>query len=144
MKNGATALDVSCPNNTLPCSMSGEMKTKDTEMSNLAKVECEGLFGDDVDFKVVKKHVLYQKQNKDLQDLKHTVSAARLDMQLMQKKYQDEINCLGLHLRSLAQAASGYQKVLVENRKLYNQVQDLKGERLLALTLTIVDIVVMP
>lgn len=28
----------------------------------------------------------------------------------------------------LASQASGYQKVLEENRKLYNQVQDLKGE----------------
>jgi hypothetical protein len=27
----------------------------------------------------------------------------------------------------LAHAASGYHKVLEENRKLYNQVQDLKG-----------------
>lgn len=27
----------------------------------------------------------------------------------------------------LAHAASGYQKVLEENRRLYNQVQDLKG-----------------
>lgn len=28
---------------------------------------------------------------------------------------------------SLAQAAAGYRKVVDENRKLYNQVQDLKG-----------------
>ncbi|KAK2965214.1 hypothetical protein RJ640_019969 [Escallonia rubra] len=34
----------------------------------------------------------------------------------------------GLHIRGLAHAASGYHKVLEENRKLYNQVQDLKGE----------------
>ena len=33
----------------------------------------------------------------------------------------------GRHLFSLAHAASGYHKVLEENRKLYNQVQDLKG-----------------
>ncbi|KAK0600915.1 hypothetical protein LWI29_019570 [Acer saccharum] len=33
----------------------------------------------------------------------------------------------GKHLHSLASAASGYQRVLEENRKLYNQVQDLKG-----------------
>lgn len=32
------------------------------------------------------------------------------------------------HLNSLAQSASGYHKVLAENRKLYNQVQDIKGE----------------
>lgn len=33
----------------------------------------------------------------------------------------------GRHLFSLAHAATGYHKVLEENRKLYNQVQDLKG-----------------
>lgn len=31
-------------------------------------------------------------------------------------------------MHSLASAASGYHKVLEENRKLYNQVQDLKGK----------------
>lgn len=30
-------------------------------------------------------------------------------------------------MHMLAHAASGYQKVLEENRRLYNQVQDLKG-----------------
>lgn len=34
----------------------------------------------------------------------------------------------GLHVHGLAHAASGYHKVLDENRKLYNQVQDLKGK----------------
>lgn len=35
---------------------------------------------------------------------------------------------LGKHLHGLAHAASKYHKVLEENCKLYNQVQDLKGE----------------
>jgi len=30
-------------------------------------------------------------------------------------------------MHGLAQAASGYHKVLEENRRLYNEVQDLKG-----------------
>ena len=42
-------------------------------------------------------------------------------------KYSEDLNILGRHLFSLAHAASGYHKVLEENRKLYNQVQDLKG-----------------
>lgn len=33
----------------------------------------------------------------------------------------------GMHIHGLAHAASGYHRVLEENRKLYNQVQDLKG-----------------
>ena len=31
-------------------------------------------------------------------------------------------------LQGLVQAASGYHSVLAENRKLYNEVQDLKGK----------------
>lgn len=37
---------------------------------------------------------------------------------------------LGLHIHGLAHAASGYHRVLEENRKLYNQVQDLKGNKI--------------
>ncbi|CAN0914117.1 Kinesin-like protein KIN-14G [Linum grandiflorum] len=48
-------------------------------------------------------------------------------MRFFQTKYLEEFNSLGKHLYSLAHAASGYQRVLQENRKLYNQVQDLKG-----------------
>lgn len=42
---------------------------------------------------------------------------------------------IGKHLNSLASVASRYQKVLEENRKLYNQVQDLKGKFLMICTL---------
>lgn len=35
---------------------------------------------------------------------------------------------IGKHLFGLAHAASGYHRVLEENRRLYNQVQDLKGD----------------
>ncbi|EXC58814.1 hypothetical protein L484_000340 [Morus notabilis] len=39
------------------------------------------------------------------------------------------LSLIGKHLHSLAYAASGYQRVLEENRKLYNQVQDLREIR---------------
>lgn len=34
---------------------------------------------------------------------------------------------IGSKLKGLADAAENYQAVLVENRRLYNEVQDLKG-----------------
>lgn len=37
---------------------------------------------------------------------------------------------VGMHIHGLAHAASGYHRVLEENRKLYNQVQDLKGKKI--------------
>ncbi|CAN4108861.1 unnamed protein product [Withania somnifera] len=76
---------------------------------------------------LVKPLMLVEHQHKEVQQLKSTLHAAKVDMQFLQLKYQEEVNNLGKHLHGLAHAASNYQKVLEENRKLYNQVQDLKG-----------------
>ncbi|KAE9598156.1 hypothetical protein Lal_00003898 [Lupinus albus] len=75
----------------------------------------------------LKKQELVQQQNRSIQELKTIVYQTKSGMQFLQKKYQEEIINLSKHLHSLASAASGYHKVLEENRKLYNQVQDLKG-----------------
>ncbi|TYG57638.1 hypothetical protein ES288_D08G158600v1 [Gossypium darwinii] len=63
----------------------------------------------------------------DKKVLKHTIDATTADMQHMQTKFHEEFNNLGMNIHGLAHAASGYHRVLEENRKLYNQVQDLKG-----------------
>ncbi|KAK4427623.1 Kinesin-like protein KIN-14G [Sesamum alatum] len=70
---------------------------------------------------------LVEHQQKSIQALKNTLHSTKEDVQMICMKYQEEINNLGKHLNGLVSAASGYQKVLEENRKLYNQVQDLKG-----------------
>ncbi|GKV31984.1 hypothetical protein SLEP1_g40630 [Rubroshorea leprosula] len=79
-----------------------------------------------------KAHLLKQKmcveqQCQDVQELKHTLHITKEGMQILQVKCWEEFNNIGNHLRSLAHAAAGYQRVLEENRKLYNQLQDLKG-----------------
>ncbi|TMW94892.1 kinesin-like protein KIN-14I isoform X1 [Solanum pennellii] len=71
--------------------------------------------------------MLVEHQQKEVQLLKSTLHDAKVDLQSLQLKYQEEVSNLGKHLHGLANAASSYQKVLEENRKLYNQVQDLKG-----------------
>ncbi|MCD7446464.1 hypothetical protein HAX54_007777 [Datura stramonium] len=71
--------------------------------------------------------MLVEQQHKEVQQLKSTLDAAKADMQFLQLKYQEEVSNLGKHLHGIAHAASSYQKVLDENRKLYNLVQDLKG-----------------
>ncbi|KAD2393001.1 hypothetical protein E3N88_39978 [Mikania micrantha] len=76
---------------------------------------------------IAKQHRMVEHQHKELQALKNIFSTAKADMQLLRTNYQEELNNLGKHLLNLAQAASGYRKVVDENRKLYNQVQDLKG-----------------
>ncbi|XP_011079613.1 kinesin-like protein KIN-14I [Sesamum indicum] len=74
-----------------------------------------------------KHQMIVDQQQKDIKLLKQTLSTAKAGIQFMQVKFHEEIHNLGLHIHGLAHAASGYHRVLEENRKLYNQVQDLKG-----------------
>ncbi|KAE9589473.1 hypothetical protein Lal_00000287 [Lupinus albus] len=76
---------------------------------------------------LLKKQMLFDQQQRDIQELKHTVHTTKAGMQFMQMKFHEEFSNLGMHIHGLAHAASGYHRVLEENRKLYNQVQDLKG-----------------
>ncbi|KAK4402155.1 Kinesin-like protein KIN-14G [Sesamum angolense] len=78
--------------------------------------------GDDLDQQGLVEH-----QQRSIQALKNTLHSTKEDVQMLCMKYQEEIDNLGKHLNGLVSSASGYQKVLEENRKLYNQVQDLKG-----------------
>ncbi|KAK6911624.1 Calponin homology domain, partial [Dillenia turbinata] len=75
----------------------------------------------------LKQLTLFEQQQRDIQELKNTLHKTKVGMKFMQMRYQEDFNVIGKHLHSLAHAASGYQKVLEENRKLYNQVMDLKG-----------------
>ncbi|CAN1858893.1 Kinesin-like protein KIN-14I [Linum perenne] len=75
----------------------------------------------------VKQKMFVEQQQMNIQELRRNLHDTRRGMQFFQAKYLEEFNSLGMHLYSLAHAASGYKRVLQENRKLYNQVQDLKG-----------------
>ncbi|KAI4301733.1 hypothetical protein L6164_034980 [Bauhinia variegata] len=76
---------------------------------------------------LLKQKHLVEQQQKDIQELKEILHDTKSGMLLLQKRYREDFICLGKHMRVLASTASGYHKVLEENRKLYNQVQDLKG-----------------
>ncbi|CAL9108478.1 unnamed protein product [Musa textilis] len=75
----------------------------------------------------MKQQLIFQQQERDIQELRHTLQTTKSGMEFMHMKFTDEFTKLGEYLHGLAHAASGYHKVLDENRKLYNQVQDLKG-----------------
>ncbi|KAL0697490.1 hypothetical protein Bca4012_053612 [Brassica carinata] len=77
--------------------------------------------------KAEKQQMILHRQQTHTEELKHDIKAVKAGLSLLQMKYQQEFASLGEHLRGLAYAATGYQRVLEENRKLYNQVQDLKG-----------------
>ncbi|MQL89338.1 hypothetical protein Taro_021923 [Colocasia esculenta] len=68
--------------------------------------------------KFAKQSSVFELQQRDIEELKHILCNTRAGMQTMQVKYMED---LGKHVTTLAHAASGYHRVLEENRKLYNQ-----------------------
>ncbi|XP_042496777.1 kinesin-like protein KIN-14K [Macadamia integrifolia] len=66
-------------------------------------------------------------QFKSLQELRITSQSIKKVVQNTQRIYSEEFSQLGVKLKGLAEVAENYHIVLAENRKLYNEVQDLKG-----------------
>lgn len=62
-----------------------------------------------------------------LQELRITSESIKRDVLKTRRNYLQEFNSLGVRLKGLTDAAQNYHSVLVENRKLYNEIQDLKG-----------------
>uniref|UniRef100_A0A1J3GQ14 Kinesin-4 n=3 Tax=Noccaea caerulescens TaxID=107243 RepID=A0A1J3GQ14_NOCCA len=92
-----------------------ESKSQDCELYVISKEKTE------------KQQMIIDRQQTHTEEMKHDLKAIKAGLSLLQMKYQQEFTSLGEHLHGLAYAATGYQRVLEENRKLYNQVQDLKG-----------------
>ncbi|KAF6141314.1 hypothetical protein GIB67_024398 [Kingdonia uniflora] len=109
--------------------ISGEMKEVEN-VTHIKKVEYSRestICDEDSKRQCLKQQSLFDQQKRDVQELRDTLRTTRAGMQFMQVSYLEEFSNLGKHLHGLTYAASGYQRVLEENRKLYNQVQDLKG-----------------
>ncbi|KAK8712471.1 hypothetical protein V6N13_147711 [Hibiscus sabdariffa] len=108
-----------------------ELPNEDCE--ELTNEECKELPSEECNTdEESKRHLLKQKtmveqQQQYILELKHSLHETKVGMDRLQMMYHEEFNNLGKQLHSLTYAASGYQRVLEENRKLYNQVQDLKG-----------------
>ncbi|CAK9142218.1 unnamed protein product [Ilex paraguariensis] len=62
-----------------------------------------------------------------LQDLRMTSESVKQQVLNTKRIYCEEFNTFALKLKGLVDAAQNYHTVLEENRKLYNEVQDLKG-----------------
>ncbi|KAK6947787.1 Calponin homology domain [Dillenia turbinata] len=78
-----------------------------------------------------KKELSYKRfidfQSRALKDLREASESIKQDVVKKQRKFHEEFNYLGVTLKGIASAAQNYHSVLEENRKLYNEVQDLKG-----------------
>eukprot|EP00250_Pteridium_aquilinum_P014959 c22305_g1_i1 orf=540-3911(-) len=62
-----------------------------------------------------------------LRDVKLVLHTMKHEVLCLQDAYQEDLDNLEEQLCGLVDAAVGYHKVLAENRLLYNEVQDLKG-----------------
>ncbi|CAA2966701.1 kinesin KP1 [Olea europaea subsp. europaea] len=62
-----------------------------------------------------------------LQELRLASESLKEEVLKTKEIYADEVHHFGLNLKELVEAAQNYHTVLEENRKLYNEVQDLKG-----------------
>ncbi|RVX09228.1 Kinesin-like protein KIN-14K [Vitis vinifera] len=62
-----------------------------------------------------------------LQELRVASDSIKREVLKTHRTYSEEFNYLGMKLKGLTEAAENYHMVLEENRRLYNEVQDLKG-----------------
>ncbi|KAE8677980.1 Kinesin-4 [Hibiscus syriacus] len=62
-----------------------------------------------------------------LKELRDASKSVKLEVLKTRKGYSENLNFLGIKLKELVDAAENYHYVLAENRRLYNEVQDLKG-----------------
>ncbi|KAE8817330.1 kinesin-4-like [Hordeum vulgare] len=66
-------------------------------------------------------------QMQNIQDLRLSSVSIRHEIQNCQKRWSEELSGLGQSLKVLTNAAEKYHSTLEENRKLFNEVQELKG-----------------
>ncbi|XP_062231921.1 kinesin-like protein KIN-14K [Phragmites australis] len=66
-------------------------------------------------------------QQLHVKDIRLSSRSIKNDMYTLQLKWRDEMSNLGSGLKCLVDAAENYHKVLAENQKLFNEVQELKG-----------------
>ncbi|KAJ1383470.1 P-loop containing nucleoside triphosphate hydrolase, partial [Sesbania bispinosa] len=109
---------------------SDDEEMEENEDVEIKQKECQGVkYNGDEESRseLLKQQKLVRQQRENVQELKMMVHQTKTGVQFLQKKYEEDFIYLSKHLHSLASAATGYQKILEENRKLYNQMQDLKG-----------------
>uniref|UniRef100_A0A804PHL3 Uncharacterized protein n=1 Tax=Zea mays TaxID=4577 RepID=A0A804PHL3_MAIZE len=66
-------------------------------------------------------------QVKNAQELRLSSVSVRLEIQNCQKRWFEELAGLGQNLKMVTSAAEKYHATLADNRKLFNEIQELKG-----------------
>ncbi|XP_020211521.1 kinesin-like protein KIN-14P isoform X2 [Cajanus cajan] len=114
----------------------GELKQKSQEYEHLLEklrnkvIENEAIFESKYHKWTMKENQIRKSMNFQfsyLQNLKLSWESIKQDVMKKQNIYSEECNRLGVNLKPLVDAAENYQIVLAENRKLFNEIQELKG-----------------
>nr|XP_018673970.1 PREDICTED: kinesin-4 isoform X4 [Musa acuminata subsp. malaccensis] len=66
-------------------------------------------------------------QMQSVQELRSSSNSIKKEVKVSQKRWFEELNSFGQQLKVLTDAVENYHAVLAENRRLYNEVQELKG-----------------
>ncbi|XP_008804600.2 kinesin-like protein KIN-14C [Phoenix dactylifera] len=66
-------------------------------------------------------------QLQSVQDLRRASHSIKHQVMNSQRRWWEEISNMGLKLKVLVDAAENYHTILAENQRLYNEVQELKG-----------------
>ncbi|KAI7983364.1 Kinesin-like protein KIN-14I [Camellia lanceoleosa] len=130
---------VSLGNKSLLKHSSGDIQVEEKSFMQVKREECfhrNHVPDEESEKQFLKQKMIFEQQDRDIIELKQTLHTTKASMQFMQMKFHEDIHNIGLHIHGLACSASGYHKVLEENRKLYNQVQDLKDAGLVRVTST--------
>ncbi|KAJ1385601.1 P-loop containing nucleoside triphosphate hydrolase [Sesbania bispinosa] len=108
----------------------------ESENSNLKAASDDEEMEENEDVEIKQKEFHDVKYNDDEESRSELLKQQRLvrqqkekrpGVQFLQKKYEEDFIYLSKHLHSLASAATGYQKILEENRKVYCRVRPLIG-----------------
>ncbi|CAN1778075.1 Kinesin-like protein KIN-14J [Linum perenne] len=71
--------------------------------------------------------VFLNNQQRALQELREAYASVKQEVSMTKRRYAEQFYSMGVELEGVVHAAENYHSLLAENRKLYNEVQDLKG-----------------
>ncbi|KAK9668132.1 hypothetical protein RND81_13G036700 [Saponaria officinalis] len=105
----------------LECCLEDSRK-KERQLEEISEQEIQKFKGRELRY-----NCFIDSQSNDIQGLKSNLDSLKQDVLKTKDCYPLEFRHLGAKLKELVDAAENYHVVLSENRKLYNEVQDLKG-----------------
>ncbi|CAN0841296.1 Kinesin-like protein KIN-14J [Linum grandiflorum] len=99
-----------------------ESQKRVKELESFSESKSEGWKKKEETFKL-----FLDNQQRALQELRAAYESIKQEVRLTKRRHAEQFYGMGVELEGVVHAAENYHSVLAENRKLYNEVQDLKG-----------------